>query len=158
MFFEGAPRLLRAGVSIPGVHAGDPERICVEAYPGLLARHLIGRRSYKQDDPKQQSREREQARRDLLTAILDGAVRHAYGLEVTAPMSLADDPSGDSLDALLCAIQAAWAWTQRADGFGQPTVPIAPTAPSPSDPLEGLIADPHLMDGSVVAVMQPESG
>ncbi|WPL17538.1 hypothetical protein Thiowin_02563 [Thiorhodovibrio winogradskyi] len=137
MFFEGAPRLLRAGVSIPGVQVGDPRRICVEAYPGLLARQLIGRRSYKQDNPKLHSPEREHARRALLAAILDGATRSAYGLEVTAPAHLADDPSGDHLDALLCAIQAAWAWTQWADGAGQLTLPRM------IDPLEGWIADPH---------------
>jgi hypothetical protein len=137
MFFEGAPRLLRAGVTIPGVHRGDPERICVEAYPGVLARQLIGRRSYKQDDPKKQSREREQARHDLLTAILDGATRPVYGLEVTAPTRLAADPTGDRLDALLCAIQAAWAWAQCAESSDQPTAPTA------SDPLEGWIADPQ---------------
>jgi len=34
MFFEGAPRLRQAGVTIPGLQAGDPERIMVEAYPG----------------------------------------------------------------------------------------------------------------------------
>jgi len=34
MFSEGAPRLRQAGVTIPGLQAGDPERIMVEAYPG----------------------------------------------------------------------------------------------------------------------------
>ncbi|WPL13087.1 DUF429 domain-containing protein [Thiorhodovibrio litoralis] len=140
MFFEGAPRRLRAGVTIPGVHAGDPKRLCVEAYPGILARQLIGRRPYKQDDPKKQSYAHKQARPALLTAVVDGAVRPAYGLEVTAPVSLADDPTGDTLDALLCAIQAAWAWTQREDGYGQPA------APTVIDPLEGWIADPHARD------------
>ena len=38
MFFEGAPRLMRLGVTIPGLQSGDPERIVVEAYPGVLAR------------------------------------------------------------------------------------------------------------------------
>jgi len=31
MFFEGAPRLLDAGVTIPGLQQGDPNRIVVEA-------------------------------------------------------------------------------------------------------------------------------
>jgi len=57
-----------------------------------------------------------------------------YGFAVEAPISLADDPSGDSLDALLCAIQAAWSWRQRHNGFG---------APHNVDPLEGWIADPY---------------
>ncbi|WPL23278.1 hypothetical protein [Thiorhodovibrio frisius] len=69
MLFEGAPRLLRAEVTILGVHAGDPTRLCVEAYPGILARQLIGRRSYKQDDPKKQSHAHKQARHALLVAV-----------------------------------------------------------------------------------------
>jgi len=35
----------------------------------------------------------------------------------------------------LCAIQAAWAWTKREDGYGEP---------NPVDPLEGWIADPTI--------------
>ena len=31
MFFEGAPRLRRSGVTIPGLQTGDPRRIAVEA-------------------------------------------------------------------------------------------------------------------------------
>jgi hypothetical protein len=45
MFFEGLPRLLQAGVTIPGMHAGDHQRTAVEGYPGWLAFELIGRRS-----------------------------------------------------------------------------------------------------------------
>ncbi len=45
MFFEGAPRLRKAGVRIPGLQNGEPERIVVEAYPGVLARRLIGKQS-----------------------------------------------------------------------------------------------------------------
>jgi hypothetical protein len=52
---------------------------------------------------------------------------------VEAPHSLADDPTGDQIDALLCAVQASWAWTQRSNGFG---------APVECDDLEGWIADP----------------
>lgn len=38
MFFEGAPRLVDAGVSVPGLLRGDPGRVVVEAYTGVLAR------------------------------------------------------------------------------------------------------------------------
>jgi hypothetical protein len=134
MFFEGAPRLLEAGVTIPGLQQGDPNRIVVEAYPGVLARSLIGRRSYKQDTKKKQTDEQHQARKDLLRKILEEGIRQDYGLSVDAPNSLTDDPTGDQLDALLCCIQAAWAWTQRDRNFG---------APSQIDPIEGWIADPN---------------
>ena len=54
---------------------------------------------------------------------------------VEAPRGLAEDPTGDQLDALICAIQAAWAWTMKAQRYG---------APEGADALEGWIADPAL--------------
>jgi hypothetical protein len=46
MFFEGAPRLLKAGVSILPCHPTDDSRICVEAYPRLVAKKYL-QRKYK---------------------------------------------------------------------------------------------------------------
>ncbi|MGE5153655.1 MAG: DUF429 domain-containing protein [Bdellovibrio bacteriovorus] len=136
MFFEGASRLRTAGVTIPGLQDGDPDRIVVEAYPGVLARALIGRRGYKQDSKAKQTQAQHQARKALLRVITQGAIQPTHGITVAAPDRLADDPGADHLDALLCAIQAAWAWTRRAQGFG---------APDGSAPLEGWIADPGLV-------------
>ena len=133
MFFEGAPRLRDAGVTIPGLQHGDPGRIVVEAYPGVLARKLIGPRSYKHDTKKKQTEERKTARQDLMRAVLGDKVWEYYGLRVDAPLSLADDPTGDHLDALLCSIQAAWAWLNRVENF---------ETLSRADSLEGWIADP----------------
>jgi hypothetical protein len=107
--------------------------VVVEAYPGVLARRLIGKESYKQDTRSKQTARRDETRRRLLELILDGKTQPIYGLKVEADPNLAEDPSGDRLDALLCAIQAAWAWTQREKGFGMPDA---------IDPLEGGIADP----------------
>lgn len=135
MFFEGAPRLIRSGVTIPLLRPGDPLRIAVEAYPGVLARHFIGRTAYKSDARSKQTEEQFRARHALLDQILDDGFEDRYGFRVQASRSLADDPSGDQIDALLCAIQAAWAWTKRNDGYGLP-----PNA----DSLEGWIADPTL--------------
>jgi hypothetical protein len=135
MFFEGAPRLVCSGVTIPVLQSGDPERIVVEAYPGILARSLIGRAGYKGDQPGKQTEKQHRTRRAMLDRILNGQIEASYGLRVQAPKNLADDPSGDQLDALLCAIQAAWAWTIREHGYG---------APFGADSLEGWIADPSL--------------
>jgi hypothetical protein len=112
---------------------GDPTRLVVETYPGILARGLIRCRRYKQDTKAKQSLEQTRARRDLFDALLGGAAQARYGLHVSASERLLHDPSGDHLDALLCAVQAAWAWTRRDQGFG---------APVGCDPLEGWIADP----------------
>ena len=64
-----------------------------------------------------------------------GGVQQTHGITVEAPDTLADDPSGDHLDAMLCAIQAAWTWTQRNNNYG---------LPDSLDPLEGWIADPGI--------------
>lgn len=136
MFFEGAPRLLASGVTIPHLHAGDAQRIVVEAYPGVLARQFIGRRSYKNDARSKQTADQRQARHSLLHALRQEAPAR-YGFGIIAPDNLCDDPGADHLDALLCAVQAAWAWRQRDARFGAPDV---------VDPLEGWIADPHISD------------
>ena len=80
MFFEGAPRLCAAGVTVPGLQEGDPARVVVEAYPGILARAVIGRRSDKQDTKAKQSQEQAKAREDLFNALLNGAAQSRYGL------------------------------------------------------------------------------
>ena len=49
--------------------AGDRARVALEGYPGLLARELIGARSYKSDTRAKQTPEREAARRDLVDAL-----------------------------------------------------------------------------------------
>jgi hypothetical protein len=135
MLYEGAPRLLAAGVTIPGLSAGDPERIALEAYPGVLARRLIGRTTYKQDTRSKQTQEQREARLALMRAVAAESFRGVFGFRVEAPAWLADDPAGDDIDAMLCATQAAWAWTRRLSGYG---------APTELDPLEGWIADPAL--------------
>lgn len=134
MFYEGAPRLLNSGVTIPHLHKGDPQRLVVEAYPGILARTLIGRRSYKQDTKSKQTIDQLRAREEMLHKITTGALQQSHGLSVIAPQDLANDPGADHLDALLCAIQAAWAWTNKDKSFG---------APTHLDTLEGWIADPE---------------
>jgi len=130
MLHAGIAALLAAGCELPGLHAGDPQRIALEAYPGLLARELIGRRSYKSDDPARQTPDRQAARAEIVDAIEAGRSRLALRLTLTAAQrqALLDDASGDALDAVLCLIQAAWAADRP--GYGWPAA---------VDPLEGWI-------------------
>lgn len=127
MFFEGAPRLLAAGVSLPGMHAGDAQRIALEAYPALLARRFT-RESYKNDNRAQQTPAREAARAAILAGLstLNPPLRLSAALHTMA----LSDGSGDVLDALLALQQAGRAWQQRETGFGLPVG---------FDPLEGWI-------------------
>ena len=132
MLHAGVPLLRAAGVCLPA-HApgvGDPGRVALEAYPGLLARALIGRRPYKSDDRARQTPERLIARKDLLDALEQGRSPLGLRIRLTAAQrdALADDASGDALDAVLCLLQAAWA--SRQPGWG---------LPAGVDPLEGWI-------------------
>ena len=137
MFFQGVRRISRANVTIPHLKRGDLERIVVEAYPGVLARQLIGRQPYKNDTKSKQTPALEAARSEIITLLKNDAVVESHGVELQISKDLTDemilDASGDLLDALLCAIQAAWSWTKRDEGFG---------APPDVDTLEGWIADP----------------
>lgn len=116
MYFEGLSRLLAAGLSLPGLHAGDGARVAVEGYPGWLAFELIGSRSYKNSD----AADRLIARKDIVDSLEQGRTRLGLRLKLTHAQreSLVDDASGDRLDAVLCLVQAAWAATQP--GYGMP--------------------------------------
>ena len=82
MFFEGAPRLLASSVTIPHLKEGDPERIVVEAYPGVLARALIGRRRYKNDTRKKQTPDQRHARHAILQQLQErGPGLFGFGVE-----------------------------------------------------------------------------
>ncbi len=132
MFLEGAPRLARAGVTVPGLIAGDPERIAVEAYPGLAAR-AITRASYKTDEARKQTPDRRRARAAILARL--GRDGGPFGFPLHAEQglvrSLVDDATGDRLDAVLAAMQAAWCLRRQARNWGMPRA---------IDPIEGWIA------------------
>lgn len=137
MLHAGVPRLLAAGAALPGLHvpAGVASRIALEGYPGLLARELIGRRSYKSDDAALQTGERRAARAQLLAALERGTTRLGLRLVVGDAQRdpLLADARGDCLDAALCLVQAAWGATRRTSagpGYGLPAA---------MDPLEGWI-------------------
>ena len=132
MLHAAVPLLLAAGVHLPGLQAGDESRVALEAYPGLLARELIERRSYKNDNPVKQTPERLIARKDLLSALETGRTRLCLRLKLSHAQrdALVDDASGDSLDAVLCMVQAGWAEREGPPGWGLPT---------DLDPLEGWI-------------------
>lgn len=139
MLHAGVPRLIDACISLPGLShpSADPSRTALEGYPGLLARELLGPspRSYKNDTKALQTPERLIARKDMLTALEHGQTRLGLRLKLTHAQRerLIDDATGDSLDAVLCLMQAAWAQQQHAAGhprYGLPAV---------VDPLEGWI-------------------
>jgi Protein of unknown function (DUF429) len=141
MFFQGTSRLLAAGVSILPCHPTNDARIVVEGYPALIVRKLIGKRSYKSDERNKQTPDKAAARQDIVCGLRSPELSNQYGVTtIQLPAMLAEacmqDSRGDNLDALLCALQAAWAYTQRNNGYG---------IPSGSHEVEGWIVDPGLL-------------
>jgi hypothetical protein len=144
MLHAGVPRLLAAGVMMPGLQThipsvnvdGNQSRpVALEAYPGLLACEVLGHRSYKSDDRSKQTPERLIARKDLLAALEVGQTRLGLRLKLTHAQhgTLVDDAKGDALDAVLCLVQAAWASQKYAQGDPLYGLPVD------MDPLEGWI-------------------
>ena len=142
MLHAGVPLLLQAGVHLPGLHPGvdrtdvhPSPRVALEAYPGLLAREVLGQRSYKSDDRQRQTPERLIARKDLINALEQGNTRLGLRLKLSHAQhdALVDDARGDALDAVLCLIQVAWAQTRFEAGDS------AYGLPANMDPLEGWI-------------------
>ena len=128
MYYEGVARLIDAGVTLPGLgHAGDPDRVALEAYPRRLAHALVARRSYKNSSES----DRRAAREAIVAGLEDGVDRFVFALACSPPLraSLIDDDSGDRLDAVLCLAQAAIA--SRRPRYG---------LPGDIDPVEGWIA------------------
>jgi hypothetical protein len=134
MYFEGFKRLVDVGVRLPGLSAGHPHAIALEAYPGLLAHELLGRRSYKSET--EATPDRLISRMDLVDALEQGrSERLGLRLKLTPAQRdvIVADPKGDRLDAVLCLMQAAWAhqrFEQGDEHFG---------LPSSLDPVEGWI-------------------
>jgi Protein of unknown function (DUF429) len=122
MLHAGAPRLLAAGVHIPMLNAGDTSRIALEAYPGYFARTVVGRNSYKSDDRAKQNVERLEQRKRIVAAIEDGRnnLSLAGQFDATLREQCLEDASGDTLDACICLMQAAWGWQRREANFGLP--------------------------------------
>jgi hypothetical protein len=119
MLHAGVGPLIDAACDLPGLHSGDPTRVALEAYPGLLAREVLGRRSYKADDTAKQDETRRRARIEVLDALQVGHTRLSLRLQISPAQQaeLIDEPQGDLLDAVLCLMQAGWA-SQRT-GWGQ---------------------------------------
>ncbi len=99
--------------------------------------------SYKSDDRKKQTEGRKREREKIIRSLGSSRLNDEYGFEVrTSALTLeglAQDGSAERLDAVLCAVQAAWAYSRRPQNFG---------IPADCDRLEGWIVDPKTLSKS----------
>ena len=141
MFYKGASRLLASGISVEPCRKTQDARVAVEAYPAVVARRFLARASYKNDERRKQTTAHRDARERLVAGLESETLKRAYGFTVKTDAfrreELVRDPAADALDSLLCAVQAAWAYTKRDEGYG-----VSPEC----DPDEGWIVDPRLLE------------
>ena len=140
MFYKGAPRLLASGISVEPCRRTQDARVAVEAYPAVVARRFLARASYKNDERRKQTTAHRDARERLVAGLESETLKRAYGFAVKTDAfrreELVRDPAADALDSLLCAVQAAWAYARRDEGWG---------VPPECDRNEGWIVDPELL-------------
>ena len=124
MFYRGAPRLLSSSVSIEPCRPTESGRVAVEAYPAVVARRFLGRRSYKSDERKKQTLVQRVAREELVEGLGSKELEEKYGFVVEMDEARREEltrgPMADALDSVLCAVQAAWAYTKRGEKWGVP--------------------------------------
>ncbi|MDP8951362.1 MAG: DUF429 domain-containing protein [Actinomycetota bacterium] len=142
MFYQGAPRLLRSNVSVEPCRPRGSGRVAIEAYPTVVARRFLHKRSYKSDERKKQTPAQRAAREELVAGLGSAALEEGYGFVVEMDGSWRErfvrEPAADTLDSLLCAVQVAWAYAKRDEGWG---------VPEECNRDEGWILDPHLLAG-----------
>ena len=141
MFFQGAPRLLDSGVSILPCRPTGASRIALEGYPALVAQRWASKVGYKSDERKKQSTEQKAIRQRIVDGICSKELRIFYSISLELNQMLAnkliEEPMGDELDAVLCAIQAAWAYTEHGHNYG---------IPPNCDTVEGWIVAPVMLE------------
>ena len=125
MFHEGARRLLDARLNIPVLRENGSDKVALEAYPGLLTRKQLGiRASYKSDMRAEQTSARRAVRRQIAAALREGQpLEIRIRMEEKLQQALVANGSGDLLDAVICAVQAAWAASRP--GYGLPAEAVA---------------------------------
>lgn len=131
-----APILLEVDADVRPVRANPGANVtAIEGYAALVAQNLVGTRAYKSESAGGDTAARRKARHALIEALGQPVCLEVYGVAVTLPAQLRlafrESHKADRLDAVLCAVQAAWAGRQPGLGI-----------PADADPLEGWTPDP----------------
>ncbi len=121
MFFQGACQLYKRPFSIWPCRVNQHPKTVFEGYPALLARRW-SKVPYKTDTPKSASQNHQQSRKDIIKGLLRDTFTAEFGFKLILKPDQSElllaDSRGDYLDALLCAVEASWAYLQGAPDYG----------------------------------------
>jgi hypothetical protein len=122
MYHAGIRCLLEAKVRIEPCRRISAGRVAVEAYPGLIQKRLVVG-SYKQDVAAKQTPEQKENRKQFIEKIGYFA-RQVLGFSCVVSRArkkqMIEDASGDTLDAYVCLVQAAYAAQRKDSSYGFP--------------------------------------
>ena len=114
MFYEGAKRLANSGITVIPFHLPHDNRIVFETYPALLSRLYTG--SYKSNRTIERNKNLRMSRQKILDGILSQhltkTLSFSIDLKEDIKKKILDDNTGDTLDSILCCIQAYWSYLQ----------------------------------------------
>ena len=151
MFYEGTKLLLKSEASILPCRPNKGNRIVFEAYPALVARRFA--ESYKTET--KDTSQKKSSRKKIISGILNSSLKTEFGFSVNINTQIKNqiqnDAKGDLLDAVLCSLQAAWAWTEGKPDYG------IPTSYKSLIRSEGWIVDPSLKVNSLGATRKVRS-
>lgn len=121
MFYEGTWRLLSHGIRIPALHETGSRKVALEAYPGFVIQRL--RERFYKNDRQSSGTANSEARKRIVKELMTGSSGALSCTLALGSRRLGDHllhPSGDWLDAVLCATQAHSAWMNTDAGYGLP--------------------------------------
>jgi len=144
MFFVGARILAESSCTVVPFRAGPADvGVVVEGYPKLVAVKAVGSDPYKSERPSRTRPAETRVRQGILDWLSSDEISRHYGFTVLVESAVTrdcrDDVRGDTLDAVLCAVQAGWAWRKRRGRYGVPSLGHN------VEDLEGWIVDPHTL-------------
>lgn len=140
-FYEGTQSLLKSGVSIFPCYPKKDNRIVIETLPSLVARRF----KVQEGHGKKKKSESEIIHKEVIKGLETPEFEHDFDFKLfiddTLKLHCIEDVKGNSLDAILSAVQTAWAYNVGKPNYGIPDLH------HPSIQSEGWIIDPSLVNG-----------
>ena len=139
-FFEGGYCLLKSGASIIPCAPKKDNRVIIETLPALVARRF----KVQENFGKKLKSDLEHIHKEVIKGLETPEFEHDFVFKLfiddTLKLKCVEDANGFSLDAILSAVQTAWAFKMGKPNYGIPGLQ------HPSIQSEGWIIDPSLVN------------
>ncbi len=140
-FFGGSNCLLKSGASIIPCFPKKDNRVIIETLPALVARRF----KVQEKTGKKTKSDSEHIHKEVIKGLETPEFEHDFDFKLfiddTLKLKCIEDANGYSLDAILSAVQTAWAYNMGKPNYGIPDLQ------HPSIQSEGWIIDPSLVIG-----------